>query len=279
VRWPVSPPVDLSPIEDGLSMAFGRELGLGFNNIPVLALGNENLNPEEISSYEIGYSNILGRKLIFNICYYRNHLKNFPSNMLPFVNPSYGPYAPPADLPSEIQTAILETLEKNLPPSLFAIMSNSLEDGSPIFAWGSLTNTGEVNTQGLELSLKYFFNKYLSAYFNYSWFDFNVREEFIGDPTTPNTPEHRISIGASYISDRIDISVRYRWVDDFLWARGIYKGMVKSYNLVDFTSNIYFGDGFSLGVNISNLLNHKHYQLFGGDILRRNAVATFSYRW
>jgi hypothetical protein len=34
-----------------------------------------------------------------------------------------------------------------------------------------------------------------------------------------------------------------------------------------------------VGINISNLLNHKHYQLFGGDILRRNAVATISYRW
>jgi outer membrane receptor protein involved in Fe transport len=272
-RIPVAPPVDLSAIENGLSAAFDRNLGLGFSSIPVLVLGSENLNPEEITSFEMGYSNIFGRKLLFNINYYRNQLKNFRSDLLPFVNPEYGPYAPPSDLPSEIQTAILETLEQNLPPEYFAIMSNSLEDGSPIFAAASVTNTGRINTQGIELALKYFFNKHLSSFFNYAWFDWDVVEEFVGSTRTPNTPEHRFSLGASYIADRFDISMRYRWVDDFLWA-GSFNGNVKSYNLVDLTANAYFGDGFGVGINISNLLNHKHYQTFGGDILPLSAVAS-----
>jgi outer membrane receptor protein involved in Fe transport len=275
----IRPSVDLSTIENSLSTTYGMVLGLGFNDIPVLLLGNENLNPQKITSYEIGYSNILGRKLLFNINYYRNQLKDFFTNWLPLVNPAYGPYVPPSHLPSEIRTAILETLEKNLPPSLFAIMSNSLEDDSPIFAAASLTNAGRANTQGLELSLKYFLNKQLSAYFNYAWFDFDIKEEAKGIRSSPNTPEHSINLGISYISDRLDLSMRYRWVDGFLWAGRVYNGIVKSYNIVDLTSNIYFGDGFSIGVNISNLLNHKHYQLFGGDILRRHAVATISYRW
>ena len=73
--------------------------------------------------------------------------------------------------------------------------------------------------------------------------------------------------------------MRFRWVDKFLWVNRLASGMVKSYFLVNLTSNVYFGDGFSAGVNISNLLNHKHYQILGGDILRRHAAATFSYRW
>jgi iron complex outermembrane receptor protein len=276
---PVSQPVDLSPIENGLSTAYGRDLGLGFDNIPVLGLGNENLNPNEITSFEIGYSNIFGRKLLFNIYYYRDQLQNFFSGFLPLVNPAYGPYAPPSYLPPEIQAAILKTLEQKLSPRLFAIMSNSLEDGSPIFVAVSLTNAGKANTQGIELSFKYFLNKQFSAFFNYAWFDLDVIEETLGELLSPNTPEHRLNLGISYISDWLDISMRYRWVDDFLWTKGIYGGMVKSYNLVDLTTNIHFGDGFSIGINISNLFNHKHYQYFGGDILRRNAVATISYRW
>jgi iron complex outermembrane receptor protein len=279
VSLPVSPPIDLSAVEKGLSAAFSRDLGLGFSSIPVLVLGNENLLVKKITSYEISYSNIFGRKLLFNINYYRNQLKNFITDLLPFVNPAYGPYAPPADLPSEIQTAILETLKQNLPPDIFAIMSNSLKDGSAIFAAASHRNGGKANAQGIELSLKYFLNKNLSAYFNYAWFDFDIKEESFGEPLTPNTPEHRISLGVSYISDRFDISMRYRWVDDFLWTNGIFRGMVKSNSLVDFTANVYLGDSYSVGVNISNLLNNKHYQLFGGDILYRRAVATFSYRW
>lgn len=277
--WQVAPPVDLSPIEDALTEYYGRDLGLGFSNIPVLTLGNENLIVEEITSYEIGYSNIFGQKLLFNINYYRNQLKNFITDWLPFVNPDYGPYSPPSDLPDEIQTATLNALEQVLPPEYYALMSNSLENGSAIFAVASVSNSGRIDAQGIELGLKYFFNTNLSAYINYAWFDSEVKEEFIGFTKTPNTPEHRIGFGASYISDRLDISLRYRWVDDFLWASGIFRGMVNSYNLFDLTSNIYFANGFSIGLNIFNLFNVKHYQCFGGDMLHRNIVATFGYRW
>jgi outer membrane receptor protein involved in Fe transport len=279
LKAPVGPPDDRSAIEDGLSKAFGMDLGLSFKSIPMLALGNENLKVEEVTSYEIGYSNIFARKLIFNLNYYRSQLKNFVTNMLPFVNPDYGPYTPPSGLPPEIQNAILATLEQNLPPDLFALMSNSLEDGSAIFAVLSYTNAGRVNTQGIELNLKYFLSKHWKFDFNYTWFDFVVKEELIQDPILPNTPEHRFNLGAAYISERLDVSMRYRWVDDFPWSSGVYRGHVKSYNLVDLTANVYVGNGFSLGVNISNLLNNKHYQIFGGDILRRNIVAALSYRW
>jgi len=275
----VAPPVDLSALEDGLSAAFGRDLGLGFKSIPLLALGNENLGVEEITSYEIGYSGLLARKLIFNVDYYRSQHKNFVTNMLPFVNPDYEPYAPPANLPPEIQNAILAALGQNLPPALLAFMSNSLEDRSAIFAVLSCTNAGRVNTQGVELGLKYIFNKYLSADFNYAWFDFLVKEELIADPILPNTPAHRFNFGVTYASDRADVSMQYRWVDDFRWGGGIFTGHVKSYNLVDFVANYHLNNGISLGFNISNLLDNRHYQIFGGDILRRNIVGTFSYRW
>jgi outer membrane receptor protein involved in Fe transport len=158
-------------------------------------------------------------------------------------------------------------------------MSNNLEDRSAIFALVSCTNAGKVNTQGIELDLKYFFNKYLTADLGYTWFDFAVREELAQDPIVPNTPGHRFNVGAAYTSDRIDASILYRWVDEFPWGCGIFVGPVGSYGLVNVIANYHLTNGFSLGLNISNLLNDKHYELFGGDILARNIVATFSYRW
>lgn len=280
LRLPVAPSVDLSAIEAGLSAAFGgMDLGLGFESVPVLALGNGSLKVEEITSYEIGYSNIFGQKLIFNINYYRSQLKNFVTDLLALVNPAYGPYAVPSDLPPLVQATILATLEASLPPSLFAIMSNSLDDDSALFAARSYTNAGKVKAQGIELNLEYFLNEHWNIDFNYTWFDFTVKEELIADRILANTPEHRVNFGVVYLSDWLDVSMRYRWVDAFPWAAGIFEGDVKSYYLADLTANVYFGDGFSLGINISNLLNNKHHQSFGGDILRRYAVATFSYRW
>ena len=280
LRLPVAPSVDLSAIEAGLSAAFGgMDLGLGFDNVPVLALGNENLKVEEITSYEIGYSNIFGRKLIFNINYYRSQLENFVTDLLALVNPAYGSYAPPDSLPAPIPDIILATLQASLPPSYFAIMSNSLDDGSAIFAARSYTNAGKAKAQGIELSLQYFLNEHWNIDCNYTWFDFTIEEELIADRILANTPEHRVNFGVVYISDWLDVSMQYRWIDAFPWAAGIFEGDVKSYNLAALTANVYFGDGFSLGINISNLLNNKHYQSFGGDILSRHAVATFSYRW
>jgi iron complex outermembrane receptor protein len=273
------PPVDLSALEDGLSAAFGMDLGLGFKSVPLLALGNRNLRVEGITSYEIGYSGLIARKLILNVDYYRSRLKNFVTDMLPLVNPDYGPYAPPSNLLPEIRSAVLEALAANLPPELYAVMSNNLEDRSAIFALVSCTNAGKVNTQGIELDLKYFFNKYLTADLGYTWFDFAVREELAQDPIVPNTPGHRFNVGAAYTSDRIDASILYRWVDEFPWGCGIFVGPVGSYGLVNVIANYHLTNGFSLGLNISNLLNDKHYELFGGDILARNIVATFSYRW
>jgi outer membrane receptor protein involved in Fe transport len=276
---PVAPPVDLSALEDGLAAAFGRDLGLGFKSIPLLALGNENLRVEEITCAEIGYSGLIARKLILNVDYYRSRHKNFVTNMLPFVNPDYGPYAPPSGLPPQVREAVLQALKQNLPPGLVALMSNSPKDGSAIFAALSCTNAGRVNTQGLELGLTYVVNKSLSADLNYAWFDYDVREELVQDPILPNTPKHRFNGGLTYVSDRLDVSMEYRWVDDFLWGGGLFVGPVKSYDLVDLMVNYRFNNGFSLGLNISNLLDHGHYEIFGGDILRRNVVATCSYHW
>jgi len=279
-RIPVAPAVNLSALEKGLSAAFGgQDLGLRFENIPVLLRGNENLKVEEITGVEIGYSNVFARKLIFHLNYYRNKLKNFITDPMPGVNPSYGPYAPPSGLPQEIRSAVVAALQKNLPPSLFALMSNSPEDGSAIFLARSFTNAGKVNSQGIELDLLYFLGKGWNVDFNYSWFDYKVKEELTANKILANTPEHRINGGMAYLSERFDMSLRYRWVDAFPWFDGSFGGDVKTYSLIDLTANAQIGDGFSLGFNISNFLNNKHYENFGGDILRRRAVASVSYRW
>ena len=61
VKVPVAPAVDLSALEQALAPVLGG-VSLGFGNIPMLAIGNEDLTVEEIQSVELGYNAILGTK-------------------------------------------------------------------------------------------------------------------------------------------------------------------------------------------------------------------------
>ena len=58
--------LNLSAIENALRPLLGTTQ-LGFSRIPVLALGNKDLDVEKIKSYEAGYNAILGRKAYLTI--------------------------------------------------------------------------------------------------------------------------------------------------------------------------------------------------------------------
>jgi iron complex outermembrane receptor protein len=276
---PVNDPVtELAELEAYLSALLGHDLGLGFDSIPVLALGNENLDVEKIRSLELGYSAILGRNVLLTLDYYRSRLEDF-TEMLPGVNPAYGPHAPPAELPAPVQTLVLAAIQEVLTPLEFAIMSNDPETGDPIFVGLSFVNAGLVDTQGVELAASYFIGQRWILDFNYTWLNFDVVWQLPGAELVPNAPEHRVNLGVEYITDRFDVTARYRWVDDFPWSSGIFSGHIDSYSLVDLTANLRLGGGLSTGVNISNLLDDGHIELFGGDVLGRRAVVYMSIDW
>jgi iron complex outermembrane receptor protein len=277
LRISVAPPVDLSAIEAALEPYLGGA-SLGFDSVPVLALGNEDLQVEEITTYEIGYAGIIQGKALLNINYYQSDLESFVTELLPGVNPAYGPYAPPAGLPPDIQALILQLLQENLPPELLALMSNDA-DGDPIFAAFSYTNSGQVDAQGVELGLTYYFQDRWSLFANYSWLDFDVQEKLAGEQLLPNAPENRASVGVTYTGAAFDLSLRARWVDEFVWGAGLFDGTVDSYELVDLSARYLFGRGWELGVNVSNLLDEEHIETFGGDVLGRRALAHVAYRW
>jgi iron complex outermembrane receptor protein len=250
----------------------------------VLALGNEDLDVETIKSSELGYSAVIGSKAFLTVDYYRNELENFITDLLPNLgglgrlNPSFGAYVPPSSLPAPVQAAILGALRGNLPATLFPFLSNNL-DGSPIVALASYTNFGKVDTQGVDVGLNLYINNRLTADFSYSWFDFDIKEDIPGDPIKPNAPENQVKGGFTWVADRWDASVKYRWVDEFEWFVGPFRGTVPSYGVADLTGNFEINPNWSVGANISNVLDEEHYEAFGGDILSRRALGYVSVRW
>jgi iron complex outermembrane receptor protein len=286
-----APPANLSPFEAicrqaQVSCGFDPDGNVATANTRVLALGNEALELEEVKTWEIGYNGILGSRAYLSIDYYNGENENFITDLLPQlgtplgrINPAFGPYQPPANLPEPFRTLLITRLQMGLGPT-FGILSNNF-DGTPILAAASYTNFGKVDTQGAELGLNYYFPNAVNLSLAYTWFDFEVQESAPGLDRLllPNSPENQYSAGLSYAKPSWDAGVSYRWVDTFRWVVGPFQGDVESYSTVDLNANYHFNENWGVGVNVGNLLDDEHWEAFGGDLLGRRALGHVTFSW
>ena len=274
------PSIDLSAIEAGLCAPFGISCGFdtptGFR-----ALGNANLELEEITSFEIGYTGIFGSKAFVTADYYTNELENFITDLSlnPFgsINPDFGTYQAPAGHPA---AALLEGTLQGALGSLYAFLSNNV-DGSPIFALVSYTNAGSVDTEGIDFGINYYITPEWLFDFSYSWFDFEITDLAGASEgeLLPNAPENKFSMGITYNAPKWGFSLKYRWTEEFAWAAGSFQGNVEDYDLVNLNANYQVSDNIGLSLAVSNLLDDEHYQSFGGDLLGRRAIGTVTFNF
>ena len=157
-------------------------------------------------------------------------------------------------------------------------MSNA-PDGAPIFALLSLGNFGTATTQGIELSSLTILPSGWRIELGYSWFDADVEVSSPETPLEPNTPPHQASAGVVYTAPRFDAGGRVRWVHEFDWVSGVFAGPVPSYTVVDAQTNVQLTRQLTLGVDVANLFDNDHYEMFGGDLLGRRALAHLTFGW
>ncbi len=280
---PIAPPVPLAPFE--AICALGGT-ACGFDAVPVLAVGNEDLEVEEIESLELGYSGVLADRIFLTVDLYDNRLKSFITDLISFHNPTLGgpihdgfpPYRPPAGLPGPLAALLLGALEAALPPELLAILSNA-PDGSAIFTALSFTNFARVGARGLELGVDADLGRGWTLDAGYAYFDFDIDRQLPDDPVLPNNPRHKLHLAISHVGERLDAALGYRYSQGFDWSSGLYQGHVPSYSSVDLTANLRLGEAWRAGIEVSNLLADKHIEVFGGDILRRRGLAHVSWSW
>ena len=279
----VAPPIDLSPLEAALAPVIGNT-SLGLGRIPILAVGNNALRVERIDSTEVGYQGVIGGRLLVNVSLYRNQLNDFLSNILPQVgtsldrlNSSFGPYRPPPSLSPAAAATVTQTLKGVLPPDLFAALSNDAT-GAPIVALLSFVNFGSATTAGVELGATYVLPVGWTVQGSYTGFHSSV-SDIPESPLLPNTPGHQFSVGMAYGRDRINGSVRYRWVNGFPWLAGTYAGPVPSYGVLDLNASYKLTKRITAGTDVANLLDNEHYEAFGGDLLGRRALGHLTYSW
>lgn len=248
---------------------------LGFNAMAILARGNGNLDVEKVKSHEVGYSGIFGGKVYLTADYYRSRLSGFVTDLLPGVNPAFAPYQIPSTLPAPVQAGLNAFLRAALGARFSGLTT---VDGRPALVL-SYANAGEVDTQGVEVAVNYYVTNNWLVDANYSWFDFTVKSQALGDVLLPNAPEGKYNLGVAYRSGKFDSRISYRHVDGFRWAAGIFVGEVPSYDVANLSGRYQINEMFGAGVEVTNLLNDKHWEAFGGDIMRRRALGFVSINW
>ncbi|HEX3555055.1 MAG TPA: TonB-dependent receptor [Thermoanaerobaculia bacterium] len=275
LRAPAGAPITaFAPLEAALAPFLGGHT-LGLTSIPLLARGNNNLGVEKIRSYEAGYSGIFGAKLYLTIDYYQSRMENFVTDLLPGVNPAFTPYTPPSFLPAPVAATVLNTLRGGLGPNFVGLANLN---GQPALVF-SYANAGVVDTQGIDVAFNYYVTDRVLADFSYSWFDFTVKSKNERDQLLPNGPGNKASGGVSYRGDRWNSSVKVRWVEAFPWAAGVFVGDVPAYTLVDLGVTYKLSNNWQIGLDVNNLLDKQHFESFGGDLLRRRALAHVAYSW
>ncbi len=256
----------------------------GFDRpVPVLGLGNPRLEVEEIRTVEAGYRAILGGGTFLTVDAYYSEIEDFVRSGVPLVGtalgrvlPEFGPYAPPAGLPPAVAAALVGTLQFGLGP-FFPFLSNPVAD-RPALAFATFANVGKVETQGIELAVDHTTGPW-TIDFNYSLIDFDFREELPEAPLGFNTPENKLNLGLGYHQGSFAGALRYRWVDAFRWTEGVINGVVPSYEVVNLVAGYELAEGWEVGLNVSNLLDDEHWEVFSGDLMGRHALAHVKRSW
>lgn len=281
---PVTAPLDLSALEQQLApLLGGASLGLGA--VPIVAVGNPDVELEEVESLELGYTAVLGQHALLTANVYRSELENFTTPLVPtsgtslgpFLGGSLQPWQPPSSLSPQAAQAVLAALSAALPPPFFAALSQRA-DGTPFIPFLSFANSGRVTTRGLELGLDAEAGPWRFDA-SYTWFDFEVQEGAAESPLEPNAPEHQVGLGVSWHGGRFDGALRGRWASGFDWRSGIFAGPVPSYEVFDLILGAELGRGWHAGASVTNLLDEEHPEIFGGDLLGRRALAHLAFEW
>lgn len=274
-------PVNLANIDTLIANEFGID-PLGHGVIPVVNVGNPEIDVETAWSYEFGYKGVISDKAFITADFYLNQRSNFISNPLAALSPDVFVRTKGEVLyeNDEANARLKEELDK-IDPTLYSRLSlNPLNDKVEFTI--APANIGLVNEYGAEFGLNFYILDNLLLTGNVAFLDFEVIENNVpSNKILPNTSPIRGNIGAEF-NDKIsnmpfNLRINVRGVQGFQWIAGLFEGHVPEYWVTNLSGDIDITDKINFGFNIFNLFDRRHYQIFGGTILQRYATANISY--
>lgn len=276
-------PVNFAAIEkkinDSLTALTGvnPNLNLGLNALNARAIGNPNLKVERNIGIDFGYEGIFFDHFKFSADFYYNKLNDFITNFLPRVNTEIQEWTP--ELPDNLKqytNLVKDMAYAPLSPRDKLRLSNY--QGKPTFVVSN-TNVGEVIQYGAELNLIYLYDNNLSFEAGYSNYNFELIQANQYQKIMPNTPPNKYRLAAVYTQKGIfDARIDFSYTQGFDWLAGTYVGYVPDYALLNLNIGVYPIDNLEVGLYVFNLLDRKHYQMFGGTYLPRYTTMKISYQ-
>ncbi|MBD3867003.1 MAG: TonB-dependent receptor [Acidobacteria bacterium] len=294
----------------------GIETEDGF--VPILAVGNDDLELEKTSAWEVGYTGLLGKKVFITLDYYNSDNNDFITDLVPQVgaipgdlegcldsslnpetdpmncpiNADYLPWIGPDDWESTFlivpfspnilaATALRNAVDNSVGGNSLGFRLARDLDGATVVIGRTYTNIGEVKTQGVDFGMQYFLNEAWNLQASYSWFDFEIIDTDleVQDILLPNSPEHKASLSVSFVKNDWAVSLAGRWVDGFRWSAGVFQGDVPAYSTIDLNAGYSFSKTIRLGLNVANVRDSGHFEAFGGDIIYRRALFNTTFNW
>ena len=282
----------------GLFQTFGlpNSLPWGFAaNTPVMALGNNSLDVETVTGWEIGYKGNIADNAYVTLDLYYNQLSNFVTDLLWGVNErQYGLFdlANGTNIPTQIgqidavfsgmmlpESHPLRAAAAQLLAGYAAMLQQPITDlpgvGRALFL--SYAQAGEAQEQGVEFGIGYGITPEFRVDAAFTLFDFSVIDEGLkaaGQSIDPNTPEKKLFISAAYSGAQgFDASVSAKFVESYEWNAGVFAGTVPSSNFVDLNLGYRLNNNLRFYAVGTNILDQQRFQLYGGSVIGRRMLA------
>ena len=283
LRFPFAPPADFSLLELGLRdpMAFGPFLagvpdGELFTNsaaVPLLVIGNEELAPEKVTGFEVGYKAQLGRVFLSADAYY-SEIEDFNTGALPGANPGFVPWTAPEAVPEPVRGPLEDAVIGQVGPAL-----TRLPDGTTAVVL-SLGNAGQATEWGVELGAGVQVSELVRLDGNYTHYDFSLdQDRFLpGDSILPNTPSNTVNLAATYQDpEGLRIRAGLRIVSKYDFLGGVFQGEVPASQSVDLNIGYRVTDSMRLDVTGSNVFDQQRFHVFGGSLVGRRLLASLTW--
>jgi outer membrane receptor for ferrienterochelin and colicins len=247
--------IDLGLINPALA---GRQYAF-----PLAAVGNEELDEESMTAYELGYTGTLQDRYTLSAACYLNQTSD---NIFFTQSGTYTSQNPPPLWP--------------LPPVVLDLL-NQLGRGLP--SEFTYLNFEGVRDWGIELGLDARVSSEVSLFANYSW-------QAEPEPDNPEEfaelnipPANRFNVGANVSRGRFYGNVSFNYTDSAFWTDVLdarYHGATESYAMLNAGFGVRLAeDRITAGVKLVNLNNDDAQQHIFGDIIKRQIVGQLKYRF
>ena len=284
-KSPAGTPVPGATVEQAVdsitSQIVGQQVASNLSlptSMSVWNLGNATIEPEKAQSIELGYRGTISDKFFVEVNGYWNRRTDLISNPLGGLAPDV--YAP---VRSNTGNAAYDIIADSV---LNAELKKYRQDTSRLSLYQNNpslvitpTNIAVVDEYGVEVSATYFITKDLSIWANYAYLSVDVQDNDVPqNKILPNAPPHRINGGVEYqMPGVVDAGLSIRYVEGYNWIAGLTEGKVLPYAVVNVNAGYFVLPGLRLGLNVFNLFDREHYEIFGGTILRRQVTGSVTY--